>query len=199
MEQAISSSYHHQSNGQVEACIKFVKCTLKKCFDSRSDPHIALLQIQMMPLGQGLPSPATMLTNQPIRDMMPVINRLPVGPDNEEEHHKVLIDRQSRNDIGSAVSVQWVDVGPWTHGKIEVIGDHNHHNRSYKIHFTKTEKNGYMQQTTHKTINNFCRTLSPRPVMQTNQVRPTRQHTCTTRETTIYIQHHQQHREWTKQ
>ena len=44
IEQAFSS-YHHQSNGQVEVCIKFVKSTLKKCFDSRSDPHIALLQI----------------------------------------------------------------------------------------------------------------------------------------------------------
>ena len=61
VEQALSSSYHHQSNGQVEACIKFVRCTLKKCFDSRSDLHIPLLQIRMMPLGLGLPSPATML------------------------------------------------------------------------------------------------------------------------------------------
>ena len=44
-EQTFSSSHHHQSNGQVKACIKFVKLKLKKCFDSRSDPHIALLQI----------------------------------------------------------------------------------------------------------------------------------------------------------
>ena len=28
-EQAITSSYHHQSYGQVEACIKFMKCTIK--------------------------------------------------------------------------------------------------------------------------------------------------------------------------
>ena len=64
IEQAFLSSYHHQSNRQVEACIKFVKPTLKKCFDSRSDPHIALLQIQMTLLAQGLPSPATMMFNQ---------------------------------------------------------------------------------------------------------------------------------------
>ena len=50
IEQAFSSSYHHHSNGQVEACVKFVKCTLNKCFDSGSDPHIALLQIYMVPL-----------------------------------------------------------------------------------------------------------------------------------------------------
>ena len=45
IEQAFSSSYHHQSNGQVEAYIIFAKHTLKKCFDSRSDLYIGLLQI----------------------------------------------------------------------------------------------------------------------------------------------------------
>ena len=44
IEQAFSSSYHHQSNGQVEVCIKFVKHTLKECFDSRSDSHIVTQQ-----------------------------------------------------------------------------------------------------------------------------------------------------------
>ena len=29
IEQAVSSLYHHQSNRQVEACIKFIKCTIK--------------------------------------------------------------------------------------------------------------------------------------------------------------------------
>ena len=96
IEQAFSSSDHHQSNGQVEACIKFVKCTLKKWFDSRSDLHIALLQIQMTPLGQGLPSPATMLFNCPIRGIMPITNGLLVGIDNDNEHHKEIINRQTK-------------------------------------------------------------------------------------------------------
>ena len=29
IKQAVSSSYHHQSNGQVEVCIKFIKHTIK--------------------------------------------------------------------------------------------------------------------------------------------------------------------------
>ena len=29
IEQVTSSAYHHQSNGQVEACIKFIQCTFK--------------------------------------------------------------------------------------------------------------------------------------------------------------------------
>ena len=83
----------------MEACIKFVEHSLKKCFDSRSDPHIALLQTCTTPLGHGLPSPAMMLFNYPIRDIMPaVINRLPIGIDNDDEHHKATIKRQAKND-----------------------------------------------------------------------------------------------------
>ena len=29
VEQAVSLAYHHQSKGQVEACIKFIKCPYK--------------------------------------------------------------------------------------------------------------------------------------------------------------------------
>ena len=41
IEQAVSSLYHHQSNGQVDACMKFIKCTMKKCFDSGREVHTA--------------------------------------------------------------------------------------------------------------------------------------------------------------
>ena len=34
VEQTVSSAYHHQSNGQVKACIKFIKCMFKKCTNS---------------------------------------------------------------------------------------------------------------------------------------------------------------------
>ena len=42
-EKVFSSSYHHQCNGQVEACIKLVKFTIMKCFNTIGDPHLALL------------------------------------------------------------------------------------------------------------------------------------------------------------
>ena len=41
---------------------------------------------------------------------MPVINRLPVGSDNDEEHHKVIIDRQSRNDKVDDTSKRFVSL-----------------------------------------------------------------------------------------
>ena len=42
---AALSSYNHQSIGQVEACIKFVKRTKKKCYETKADvdtimPHL---------------------------------------------------------------------------------------------------------------------------------------------------------------
>ena len=78
---------------------------------------------------------------------MPVVNRLLIGSDNDEEHHNVLINRQGRNDkdndtskifnqfsIGYTVAVQHED------GTIKEKGDDNHHNRSYKIYITTTGK-----------------------------------------------------------
>ena len=66
VEQAVSSAYHHQSKRQFEACIKFIKHTFKKCADSSRDKNIALLQICTMPIGQGLPSLATLMFNRQV-------------------------------------------------------------------------------------------------------------------------------------
>ena len=144
IKQAVSSGYHHQSNGQVEACIKFIKCTFKKCADSGRDMNMALLQIHTTPLGPGLLSPATLLFNQPVCSIMPVLDRKPVGEDYDYEHYSRFVDRQHRNDndasamfgfipIGSAVVVQWEDGGLWTHGTVVGTGDHNHNYCSYTI------------------------------------------------------------------
>ena len=71
---------------------------------------------------------------------MPVIDRKPIGRDNDDEHHNKLIHRQHKNGknndaspvfasipIGSTVVVQQDDSGLWTHGTIVGKGDHNHH------------------------------------------------------------------------
>ena len=56
--QAVSSSYNHQSSGQVETCIKFMKHTIKECFHTNDDIYIALLPIHLTPIGPVLQSPA---------------------------------------------------------------------------------------------------------------------------------------------
>ena len=100
IEKAVSSLYHHQSNRQLKACIKFIKCTMKKGFNSGSDIYIALLQIRSTPLGQGLPSPCTLLFNCLVRGIMPIIDRLLINTNNDDEHHTVLVNKQYRNEQG---------------------------------------------------------------------------------------------------
>ena len=60
----------------------------KKCSDSDGNIHIAMLQIRTTLLGQGLPSPVTLLFNCPVRGIMPVMDRPPINVDNDEEHHQ---------------------------------------------------------------------------------------------------------------
>ena len=108
---------------------------------------MVLFQIHTTPLGQGLLSPATLLFNQPVCGIMPVLDRKPLGRYNDDEHHSRLIDRQHKNNndaspvfaslpIGSAVVVQSEDGGLWTHGTVVGKGDHNHHDCSYTIKLT---------------------------------------------------------------
>ena len=86
IEQATSSAYHHQSNGQVEACIKFIKHTFKKCTDTGNDLYMALLQIQMTLLGYGLLSLAMIMFNRPVCSIMPVIDHKPLIEDCNDDH-----------------------------------------------------------------------------------------------------------------
>ena len=73
-EQATSSSYYHQSNGPIEVCIKFMKCTFKQCTDTKTVIHIALMQIRATPLEPGLPSTATLLFKHSIEGIMQIID-----------------------------------------------------------------------------------------------------------------------------
>ena len=54
IEQAITS-YHHQTNVQVKACITVIKCTIKKYLDTYKNVNLVLLQIRSMPIGAGFP------------------------------------------------------------------------------------------------------------------------------------------------
>ena len=112
---------------------------------------MALLQICMTPLGQGLPSPATLMFNRPVHSIMPIIDCKPLVEDCDDDCHAKIIERQQKNNndtavtfscipIGSAVVVQQEDDGPWTHGTVVGIGDHNHHDKSYTIQLTTSDR-----------------------------------------------------------
>ena len=95
VEQAVSSAYH-QSNGQVEACIKFIKYTFKKCTESGRDKNIVLLHIHTMLIGQGLPSLAMLMFNRQVQGIMPVLECKPIGQDCDDDHHSKVVDRQGK-------------------------------------------------------------------------------------------------------
>ena len=103
--------YHQQSNSQVEACIKFIKCTFKKCADSGSDINMALLQIQTTPLGHGLPSPAMLMFKRPVCSVMPVIDHKPLVEDCDDNHHAKIIKRQQKNNNDTVVTFSCIPIG----------------------------------------------------------------------------------------
>ena len=65
----------------------------KKCSKLGSDINMALLQIHTILLGQGLPSPVTLMFNRQVHGIMPVLDCKPIMQDCDDNHHKNLIDR----------------------------------------------------------------------------------------------------------
>ena len=65
----------------------------------------------MTPLGPGIfPTLATMLFNWPVRGIMPIINRPPVGRNNNKEHYEVLIERQMKDDKNKGTPKNYVSI-----------------------------------------------------------------------------------------
>ena len=58
---------------------------------------MALLQICTTPLG-------TLLINHPVCGIIPVIDRKPIGGDNDDEYHSKLVHRQHKNDTNNDTS-----------------------------------------------------------------------------------------------
>ena len=46
----------------------------KECTESGRDKTIALLQVDLMPIGQGLPSLMTIMINRKVQGIMPVVD-----------------------------------------------------------------------------------------------------------------------------
>ena len=117
-EQTVSSSYHHQSNGQVEACINIIKHTIKKCFDANADVNLASLQIRSTPLGPGLPHHLMLLIKHSIRGILPVLCRSTINDDNNDDHYEDLVDKPKMIPFRYSqkpVSIPIRSMDPWNH------------------------------------------------------------------------------------
>ena len=126
IDKDVTLSQHYQSNGQVEACIQLVKCTIKKCRQTNNSVHFALLQIRSTPISARLPSPATMLFNRLIRTLLLQIGKEPINVNKDDKYCKALISKNNaytkKNDThkdstiispGSTAAVQMEDRIPW--------------------------------------------------------------------------------------
>ena len=77
---------------------KIHKAYYEKCIKTNEDIHVALLQIRSTPLEPGLVRLATLLFNNPIQGIMPIINRLLINSDNDDEHYESLVNIQTKDD-----------------------------------------------------------------------------------------------------
>ena len=148
IEQAITSSFHYQNSGQVEVCIKFIKCTIKKYLDTNNDVNLTLLQIRSTPMSAKLPSPAMLLFNRPIRGLLPQMNRGPININNDDGQNEALkshkIKYVKNNDththfflIGFTIAMQNEQGGPWVHVVIKEANSSDHRGRCYVIRVMK--------------------------------------------------------------
>ena len=128
VKQAVSSAYHHQSNGQVRSLHQIYKVNVQKMHQVRQgQKHSTVASVHIMSIGQGLPSLVTIMFNRQVRGIMPVIDQKPLWQDHDDNHHIKLVERQiKKNDndtspvfsnipIGSALAVQgdgWQPHGP---------------------------------------------------------------------------------------
>ena len=73
---------------------------------------MALLQIHMMPLGQGLLSLATLMFNRQGCSIMPVIDHKSLIKDCDDDHHNKLIDRQQKSTNDASAIFPCIPIGP---------------------------------------------------------------------------------------
>ena len=97
IHQAVTSSDNHQSSGQAETGIKFVKCIVKKYFDTHNNKYLVFLQVGLMSIGPGLLSLAVLLFSMPVTGLMPKISRSPILFDHDDSLYATLIKKSNKN------------------------------------------------------------------------------------------------------
>ena len=92
IEQEISSSYHHQSNGQLKECIRFINQTLTICFETNAETYIVYFRLDQLHLGQ--PYPVLQIIIQlPYKGHHASFNMAPINMNEDDDHYEVLVER----------------------------------------------------------------------------------------------------------
>ena len=95
IQHAVSSPYNHQSNGEAEAYIKFVKRKRKTSYENIAEIYMSLLHIRSTPVSPRLPIPATLLFNRLARGLLPRFSGPTIICDNDDINHAALTNSQS--------------------------------------------------------------------------------------------------------
>ena len=88
-----SSPRYPQSNGFIEAMVKVVKGVMTRARDSNSDVALAMLVYRSTPIKFGVASPAELLNQRNLRDLIPVRSRL--GDKQESSREALLMMKQN--------------------------------------------------------------------------------------------------------
>ena len=94
IEQAVSSSYHHQGNGYVEACIRSIKHTVMKCSDTNADTYIALLHIRIQTTWARIIKSCSTIIQLTYRGIIQVMKKSSISANNDDDHYKALAERE---------------------------------------------------------------------------------------------------------
>ena len=120
----------------------------QNCLDTNTNVNPTLLQIRLTLIDAGLPSPAMLLFNRPIKGLLAQMNREPINinnDDNQYEAHKThqdsvlrtLILSKTTFPVGSTVAVQCEEGGPWMLRVIREANTSDHRGNSYIISVMK--------------------------------------------------------------
>ena len=63
---------------------------IKKCRHTNNDVNFSSLHISSILIDTGIPSPATLLFNRPLRVLLPQIDREPINNTNDDEYYEAL-------------------------------------------------------------------------------------------------------------
>ena len=147
-----SKLYNHTAIKSV-ACIKLIKKTVKKCFNTKV--NIALLQMSYMPFRPGPPSQVTILVNKSIRGLLSRISQVAYDMwlwwRSLQGKTKWLRTMILSKYIFVFTQGPYSSGEPWMHGTIIEHGNTEHSGGSYRICITKTGwivtgNTGYIKQ-----------------------------------------------------
>ena len=127
-----SSPMYPQSNGFIERTVQTVKNTMKKCLESRTDLHMALLCLRATPITSDIPAPCMSLNNRMYKTNIPTASRA-VNYWNPDNLQKRLDTQKDYHDKGARELVPLIPDQPiriqdpvdktWSPGKVVRAAD----------------------------------------------------------------------------